>query len=34
MFAAWKYLKLMEVTVSPDPDDAHMLGSVALVTDG
>ncbi|XP_034250477.1 uncharacterized protein LOC117650935 [Thrips palmi] len=32
--SAWKFLKLMEVTVSPDPDDAHMLGSVALVTDG
>lgn len=32
--SAWKFLKLMEVTVSPDPDDAHMLGSVALVSDG
>ncbi|KAK3922192.1 hypothetical protein KUF71_001371 [Frankliniella fusca] len=32
--SAWKFLKLMEVTVSPDPDDAHMLGSVALVADG
>lgn len=31
---AWKYVKLMEVTVSPDPDDPHMSGSVALVKDG
>lgn len=33
-FLAWKYVKLMEVTVSPDPDDPHMGGSVALVKDG
>ncbi|KAF7284951.1 hypothetical protein GWI33_013743 [Rhynchophorus ferrugineus] len=32
--SAWKYVKLMEVTVSPDPDDPHMPGSVALVKDG
>ncbi|KAK4876521.1 hypothetical protein RN001_009027 [Aquatica leii] len=32
--SAWKYVKLMEVTVSPDPDDPHMAGSVALVKDG
>ncbi|XP_023715402.1 uncharacterized protein LOC111868717 isoform X2 [Cryptotermes secundus] len=32
--SAWKYVKLMEVTVSPDPDDPHMSGSVALVKDG
>ncbi|XP_050300884.1 uncharacterized protein LOC126739301 [Anthonomus grandis grandis] len=32
--SAWKYVKLMEVTVSPDPDDPHMHGSVALVKDG
>ncbi|KAF2899861.1 hypothetical protein ILUMI_06323 [Ignelater luminosus] len=32
--SAWKYVKLMEVTVSPDPDDPHMMGSVALVKDG
>lgn len=32
--SAWKYVKLMEVTVSPDPDDPHMIGSVALVKDG
>lgn len=32
--SAWKYVKLMEVTVSPDPDDPHMGGSVALVKDG
>ncbi|XP_057671872.1 uncharacterized protein LOC130903662 [Diorhabda carinulata] len=32
--SAWKYVKLMEVTVSPDPDDPHMTGSVALVKDG
>ncbi|KAJ8958162.1 hypothetical protein NQ318_006101 [Aromia moschata] len=32
--SAWKYVKLMEVTVSPDPDDPHMVGSVALVKDG
>jgi hypothetical protein len=34
LFSAWKYVKLMEVTVSPDPDDPHMSGSVALVKDG
>lgn len=32
--SAWKYVKLMEVTVSPDPDEPHMTGSVALVKDG
>ncbi|CAH1155446.1 unnamed protein product [Phaedon cochleariae] len=32
--SAWKYVKLMEVTVSPDPDDPHVGGSVALVKDG
>ncbi|KAK6630845.1 hypothetical protein RUM44_003015 [Polyplax serrata] len=32
--SAWKYVKLMEVTVSPDPDDPHKAGSVALVKDG
>nr|XP_023015712.1 uncharacterized protein LOC111505174 [Leptinotarsa decemlineata] len=32
--SAWKYVKLMEVTVSPDPDDPHVSGSVALVKDG
>jgi hypothetical protein len=32
--SAWKYVKLMEVTVSPDPDDPHKSGSVALVKDG
>ncbi|XP_072382491.1 uncharacterized protein [Diabrotica undecimpunctata] len=32
--SAWKFVKLMEVTVSPDPDDPHMAGSVALVKDG
>jgi len=30
----WKYLKLVEVTVSPDPDNAHVSGSVSLVYDG
>lgn len=34
MFAAWKFVKLMEVSVSPDPDNAHVSGSVALVKDG
>lgn len=32
--SAWRYVKLMEVTVSPDPDDPHSPGSVALVKDG
>lgn len=31
---AWKFVKLMEVSVSPDPDNAHVSGSVALVKDG
>lgn len=34
LFAAWKFVKLMEVTVSPDPDDPHVAGSVPLVKDG
>ncbi|XP_014279287.1 uncharacterized protein [Halyomorpha halys] len=32
--SAWKFVKLMEVAVSPDPDDAHAVGSVALVRGG
>jgi hypothetical protein len=32
--SVWKYVKLMEVTVSPDPDDPHSIGSVSLVRDG
>lgn len=32
--SVWKFVKLMEVTVSPDPDDPHSPGSVALVRDG
>lgn len=32
--SVWKYVKLMEVTVSPDPDDPHSVGSVSLVRDG
>ncbi|KAF6202589.1 hypothetical protein GE061_002987 [Apolygus lucorum] len=32
--SAWKFVKLMEVAVSPDPDDAHAIGSVSLVRNG
>ncbi|GLH09819.1 Uncharacterized protein GBIM_14865 [Gryllus bimaculatus] len=32
--SAWKFVKLMEVTVSPDPDEPHSVGSVALVKNG
>lgn len=32
--SVWKYVKLMEVTVSPDPDDPHASGAVALVREG
>lgn len=32
--SVWKYVKLMEVTVSPDPDDPHSIGAVSLVRDG
>ncbi|XP_065086182.1 uncharacterized protein LOC135708139 [Ochlerotatus camptorhynchus] len=32
--SVWKYVKLLEVTVSPDPDDPHAAGSVSLVRDG
>ncbi|XP_031623724.1 uncharacterized protein LOC116341026 [Contarinia nasturtii] len=32
--SVWKFVKLMEVTVSPDPDDPHASGSVALVREG
>lgn len=31
---AWKHVKLMDVTVSPDPDDPHVVGSVNLVKGG
>ncbi|KAL0114568.1 hypothetical protein PUN28_011699 [Cardiocondyla obscurior] len=32
--SAWGYIKLLEVTVSPDPDQPHAPGSVVLVKDG
>ncbi|KAI4487316.1 hypothetical protein M0804_005465 [Polistes exclamans] len=32
--SAWGYIKLLEVTVSPDPDQPHASGSVILVKDG
>ncbi|XP_046606769.1 uncharacterized protein LOC124298608 isoform X2 [Neodiprion virginianus] len=32
--SAWGHIKLLEVTVSPDPDEPHAPGSVALVKDG
>ncbi|XP_012271710.1 uncharacterized protein LOC105695055 isoform X2 [Orussus abietinus] len=32
--SAWGYIKLLEVTVSPDPDQPHASGSVVLVKDG
>lgn len=32
--SAWGYIKLLEVTVSPDPDQPHAPGSVILVKDG
>lgn len=32
--SVWKYVKLMEVTVSPDPDDPHSAGSVWLIREG
>ncbi|XP_058814573.1 uncharacterized protein LOC131678435 [Topomyia yanbarensis] len=32
--SVWKYVKLLEVTVSPDPDDPHAAGSVSLVREG
>ncbi|XP_049807606.1 uncharacterized protein LOC126251319 [Schistocerca nitens] len=32
--SAWKFVKLTEVAVSPDADDPHAAGSVALVKDG
>lgn len=32
--SVWKYVKLMEVTVSPDADDPHAPGSVSLVREG
>lgn len=34
MQSVWKFVKLMEVTVSPDPDNPHAVGSVALVREG
>lgn len=33
-FAAWKFLKLMEVIVSSDPHEAKVPGHVVLVSDG
>ncbi|XP_058810655.1 uncharacterized protein LOC131675635 [Phymastichus coffea] len=32
--SAWSYIKLLEVTVSPDPEQPHFPGSVILVKDG
>lgn len=32
--SVWKYVKLMEVTVSPDPDDPHSHGAISLVKEG
>lgn len=32
--SAWKYVKLVDVTASPDPRDADVPGSVTLVRDG
>ncbi|KAF7992056.1 hypothetical protein HCN44_001381 [Aphidius gifuensis] len=32
--SAWGFIKLLEVTVSPDPDQPHAPGSVTLVKDG
>ncbi|XP_014217951.1 uncharacterized protein LOC106646426 [Copidosoma floridanum] len=32
--SAWGFIKLIEVTVSPDPDQPHAPGSVVLVKDG
>lgn len=32
--AAWKFVKLMEVTVSSDPREAKVPGHVVLVRDG
>lgn len=32
--SVWKFVKLIEVTVSPDPDDAYAIGGVSLVRDG
>lgn len=32
--SAWGYIKLLEVTVSPDPDQPHAPGSVFLVKEG
>ena len=33
-FAAWKYVKLVEVTMSPDPKDGYARGHIKLVTNG
>ncbi|XP_060665379.1 uncharacterized protein LOC132797638 [Drosophila nasuta] len=32
--SVWKYVKLMEVTVSPDPENPHAHGAVSLVHHG
>lgn len=32
--SVWKYVKLLEVNVSPDPDDPHAKGAVSLVHEG
>ncbi|CAB3362073.1 Hypothetical predicted protein [Cloeon dipterum] len=32
--SVWRYVKLMEVTVSPDPENPHVAGHVYLVKDG
>lgn len=32
--SVWKHVKLLEVFVSPDPDNPHAVGSVSLVRNG
>ena len=34
LFLAWKYVKLLEVTMSPDPQDMYGKGHIKLVTNG
>ena len=34
LFSAWKYVKLLEVTMSPDPQDMYGKGHIKLVTNG
>ena len=34
LFSAWRHVKLMEVTISPDAEDAYARGHITLIEKG